>query len=27
LNPEFEAWKLEEGSPIRVVGEFVQVLE
>jgi SOS-response transcriptional repressor LexA len=27
LNPEYEAWELTEDSPIRVVGEFVQVLE
>jgi SOS-response transcriptional repressor LexA len=26
LNPEFEPWELEEGS-IRIVGEFIQVLE
>ena len=27
LNPEFEAWELEEGSSIKVIGEFIQVLE
>ena len=27
LNPEFDAWDLEEGSPINVRGEFVAVLE
>jgi SOS-response transcriptional repressor LexA len=27
LNPEYDAWKLEEGSPIKVIGEFVTVLE
>jgi SOS-response transcriptional repressor LexA len=27
LNPEFEAWELEEGSQCRVIGEFVRVLE
>jgi len=26
LNPEFEAWELEEDSPIKVVGEFVCLL-
>ena len=27
LNPEYEAWELDENARIRVVGEFVQVLE
>lgn len=27
LNPEFEAWELEEGSECRVVAEFVRVLD
>jgi SOS-response transcriptional repressor LexA len=27
LNPEYEAWELEENSPIKVIGEFVTVLE
>jgi hypothetical protein len=27
LNPEYEAWTLEEGSPIQVRGEFLEVLE
>lgn len=27
LNPEFEAWDLEEGSQCRVIAEFVRVLE
>jgi uncharacterized protein len=26
LNPEFEAWELQEDSPIKVVGEFVCLL-
>ncbi|MGH9627148.1 MAG: S24 family peptidase [Bryobacteraceae bacterium] len=26
LNPEYEAWELEENSPIKVIGEFVCVL-
>ncbi len=27
LNPDYEAWELEENSPIKVIGEFVTVLE
>jgi SOS-response transcriptional repressor LexA len=27
LNPEFEAWELEEGAECRVIGEFVRVLD
>ncbi|HYP15078.1 MAG TPA: S24 family peptidase, partial [Bryobacteraceae bacterium] len=27
LNPEYEAWELDENARIRVVGEFVRVLE
>jgi SOS-response transcriptional repressor LexA len=27
LNPEYSAWELEENSPIKVIGEFVTVLE
>lgn len=27
LNPEYESWELDENARIRVVGEFVQVLE
>lgn len=27
LNPEFESWTLEEGSNVRVIAEFVQVIE
>ncbi len=27
LNPEFEAWEIEEGHQCRVIGEFVQVLD
>jgi SOS-response transcriptional repressor LexA len=27
LNPEYQAWELEENSPIKVIGEFVTVLE
>ncbi len=27
LNPEFKAWTLEEGSPIQIRGEFLEVLE
>lgn len=27
LNPEYEAWELTRDSPIRVIGEFIRVLE
>ena len=27
LNPEYEPWELEENSPIKVLAEFVTVLE
>jgi SOS-response transcriptional repressor LexA len=27
LNPDYEAWELTADSPIRVIGEFIRVLE
>jgi phage repressor protein C with HTH and peptisase S24 domain len=27
LNPEYESWEIDEDSNVRVIGEFVQVLE
>ncbi len=27
LNPDFESWSLNEGSPYRVIAEFVRVLD